>query len=162
MDNNNIENIEICKYDSWQAMFRALFLNHIRFPIMDNHYFTSKIKELNLLTNEEMLQITFQMLDKNNNSQIKSKFDDKKRKKFNNCNNNSEWPSCGNGSNNGNKNNSWTYGSSGFEFENANNIFNNENLFVPNKFRVPCLKYDLNMSSQHNDPPNNYYSLMTI
>ena len=64
-DSMNGNNTDYNNISDWKAMMRSLFLNDIRFPLMRGDYFTDTVCDLNILTNDEILDVTFQMINQN-------------------------------------------------------------------------------------------------
>ena len=66
---------------NWKSMMRSLFLFDIRFPLMDGKYFSEKVNDFKLLTKDEIIEVTFQMINKDYHTRAheKCKFNNKKR-----------------------------------------------------------------------------------
>ena len=64
-DDHDDDDEKTLVFDNWQSMMRKYFLFDIRFPLMDGVYFTEKLFGMQLLTYQEMTDISFQMINKN-------------------------------------------------------------------------------------------------
>ena len=73
-------------YDNWQSMMRSLFLFDIRIPIMSGVYITETLAGLKLLTNQEMIDVLSQMVNRSSTKEA-SKFIGTHRKSTNNDSN---------------------------------------------------------------------------